>query len=314
MKHLFIINPKAGGKNHDHEKTFAIIDHIMEETGENYEIYVTKAPGDATTKIVREAETGEHLRVYACGGDGTLNECVNGAVLRDNVAVTQFPCGTGNDFIRIFGDDAAKFKDIRALTKGKTYKIDAIKCGDRYGLNICSVGIDARIGADVHKYSKLPVIGGSTGYVASLCVNVFKGINTLFEVDIGDGLKVGRHALICACNGRFYGGGFNPVPDAILDDGLLDVLIVGEVALTQLPSLLGKYAKGKYRELTDYLEHHKIKEISISSPELFVVNIDGEAMYTGNVTFTAVHNAINLILPDGIKVDAFVNVNESILK
>jgi len=102
MKHLFIVNPVAGGK--DRREYVAEQARLALEGSEDaYEVYVTTAPMDACAKIAAEAASGEELRVYACGGDGTLNECVNGAVGRSNVAVTHFPCGTGNDFIKMFG-------------------------------------------------------------------------------------------------------------------------------------------------------------------------------------------------------------------
>lgn len=104
------------------------------------------------------------------------------------------------------------------LPAGET-PIDLINCNGRYSANICSVGIDARIGTSVHKYSRLPLIGGATGYVVSAVVNVFQGISRNMRVRCGDFSSAGGHTLVCACNGRFYGGGFNPSLDARPDDG-----------------------------------------------------------------------------------------------
>ena len=98
MKHLFIVNPVAGGKDRTAEIT-ALAGQTLQSSGALFEVYVTKAPMDACDKIRADAAEGGELRVYACGGDGTLNECVNGAAGLQNVAVTHFPCGTGNDFI-----------------------------------------------------------------------------------------------------------------------------------------------------------------------------------------------------------------------
>ena len=103
MKHLFIVNPIAGGKDKSAEVR-AKVESAFRTRADSYEVYVTKAPMDAVDKIRREAASGEELRVYACGGDGTFNECVNGAALLPNVAVCPFPTGTGNDFCRTFGE------------------------------------------------------------------------------------------------------------------------------------------------------------------------------------------------------------------
>ena len=115
MKHLFIVNPVAGGKKNRYEETVSNINEVMAENDGEYEIYVTKGPLDACRKIKEEAETGKNIRVYSCGGDGTFNECISGAACRKNVAVTCYPCGTGNDFIRTFGDEAELFRDLKNL-------------------------------------------------------------------------------------------------------------------------------------------------------------------------------------------------------
>ena len=104
MKHLFIVNPTAGGKDSTSEVRAKVEEAFSTHEGQ-YEIYVTRAPLDATEKIKSEASTGEHIRAYACGGDGTFNECISGAVGCENVAVAPFPTGTGNDFCRMFGDE-----------------------------------------------------------------------------------------------------------------------------------------------------------------------------------------------------------------
>ena len=103
MKHYFIINPVAGGKDRT-EEISCTVKEAMKSAAPNdaFEIYVTKGPMDASRAVKEKASGGEELRIYACGGDGTLNECVNGAAGFENAAVTHYPTGTGNDFIKIF--------------------------------------------------------------------------------------------------------------------------------------------------------------------------------------------------------------------
>jgi len=298
MKHLFIINPAAGGLKGKLEKLEQEIQGIADCLPDSCEIYMTKQPMDACKKIIEDAEANDELRVYACGGDGTLNECVNGAALRPNVAITIYPCGTGNDFIRMFGPgNFEKFLDLRALVHGTARPLDIIDCGGRYGINICSVGVDARVGADVHKYSRIPLIGGATGYVVSMVVNVIKGVAQKFRITTSEGTQEREVTLICACNGRFYGGGFNPVPDAMPDDGLLEYLIIKVVSRFKIAQIVGKYAKGQYRELTEYITHIRGGFMEIESDREFVVNIDGEAVYMKKVSFNIVPEGINFIFP-----------------
>jgi len=298
-KHLFIVNPVAGGRDAT-EDVRKKAQAAFAGRDEEYEIYVTTAPMDAPEKIRAEADCWERLTVYACGGDGTFNECVCGAALRENVAVCPFPTGTGNDFCRMFGSDAELYRDLDAILAGHQQPIDLISCNGRWCANICSVGIDARIGADVHKYSKLPLIGGAAAYVVSAVVNVFKGINTSMRVRVGDFASEGRHALVCACNGRYYGGGFNPSIDARPDDGLLEIYVVKEVSLAMLPFLIGKYAGGRADELPKYVTHLKGRSLSISFDEENVINIDGEAIFAKDVEMNLHPSAARLVVPRGM--------------
>ena len=299
MKHLFIVNPKAGGKDAT-EEVRARVQAAFRTREEPYEIYVTRGPRDATRKIRLDASNGEELRVYACGGDGTFNECVCGAALEGNVSVCPFPTGTGNDFCRMFGTDADLFRDLNALLDGTVHEIDLIACNGTYSVNICSVGIDARIGTDVHKYSGLPVVGGKGGYVVSAVVNAFKGIATTMHVRCGRYDLEAKHSLVCACNGRFYGGGFNPSPDAKLDDGIMDIFIVKKVSLLTLARCIGKYAKGRADELPQYITHLRGTDLYIELDGEDVINLDGEAVPAMSVNMHLIPKALRLIVPKGL--------------
>ena len=268
------------------------------ELSDPYEIYFTKAPMDAADKVAQAADSGDKLFVYACGGDGTLNECANGAARRGNVAITHYPCGTGNDFIRTFGkEDLGKFRDFRALANGTVRPVDLINCNGRYGINICSVGIDARVGNDVHKYSRIPVIGGATGYVTSLAVNIVKGVKEKYRVT-ATGISLEKDiTLVCACNGCYYGGGFNPVPEACPDDGILEYLILDGVSRFKVASIVRKYAKGRYRDLEDVITYIRGGYMEIEGEREFVVNIDGEIITTNKVSLDVVHKGVNFLFP-----------------
>lgn len=300
MKHLFIVNPIAGGRDHTQEVREKVEKAFAERGGE-YEIYVTRAPLDATEKILAEAAKNTALRVYACGGDGTFNECICGAAQLPNVALCPFPTGTGNDFCRMFGEESELYRDLDALLDGKERPIDLINVNSRWCSNIASVGIDARIGTDVHKYSHIPVIGGAAGYVVSAVVNMFKGISRNMYIKCGDYYAEGGHTLICACNGRFYGGGFNPTLNARPDDGELDFIIVRRVSLLTFARLIGKYAAGRADEFPKYVTHLKGTQIEIGFDEEEVVNLDGEALFAKRVTMNLVPGAAKLIVPKGMK-------------
>ena len=300
MKHLFVVNPTAGGKDKSIAVSRAVRAAFENREGE-YEVYVTRAPMDAADKVRRDAEECEHLRVYACGGDGTFNECVCGAALLENTAVCPFPTGTGNDFCRMFGEEKDLFRDLNALLDGTEHPIDLIDCNGRYSANICSVGIDARIGTEVHEYSNIPLVGGTGAYIVSAVANVLKGINRPMKLRAGDYTAEGEHALVCACNGRFYGGGFNPSRKARPDDGILDIYVVKGVSLFTLARYIGKYASGKGENYPRYITHLQGDSLHIEFEEDSVINIDGEAMYARTVDMKLLPGALRLIVPKGMR-------------
>ena len=300
MKHLFIVNPVSGGSDKTEEVT-AKVREIFRDRDDAYEIYVTKAPMDAPVKVREEAAKEDYLRVYACGGDGTFNECVCGGAMLPNVAICPFPTGTGNDFCRMFGEESSLYRDLNALVNGSEHLIDLIDCNGRYSANICSVGIDARIGCEVHTYSSLPLVGGASAYVISAAVNLFKGISRKMRVKCDDFVAEGPHTLVCACNGRYYGGGFNPSLDARPDDGKLDIFIVRKVSMFLFAALIGKYAKGAAASMPKYVTHMISDNVEIEFDEDNVINLDGEAMYGKKIRMQLVPKAMKLIVPVGMK-------------
>ena len=300
MKHLFIVNPVAGGSDKSAE-ICARADAAFQDREDSFEIYVTRAPMDAVEKIRRDSANGEELRVYACGGDGTFNECVNGGALLENVAVCPFPTGTGNDFCRMFGVEKDLFRDLDALLNGSIHPIDLIDCNGRYGANICSVGIDARIGTTAHQYGQIPLLGAASAYVVSAIVNMFHGISRPMRVLCEGQVLEGKQTLACACNGQYYGGGFHPSLTARPDDGILDFFIVKKLHLIQFAALIGKYAAGKAAEMVPYVTHLQGTEMDIQFDREDVVNVDGEALYTDHVTMKLIPHALNLIVPRGMR-------------
>jgi YegS/Rv2252/BmrU family lipid kinase len=300
MKHLFIVNPTAGGKDKT-AQVRAQAEQLFKNREDEFEIYVTTAPMDATEKVRQLGVAGEPVRIYACGGDGTFNECISGAVGFNNLAIAPFPTGTGNDFCRMFGDEKDMYRDMEALINGTQCPLDVIECNGRYSANICSVGIDARIGTQVHEYSGIPIIGHVCGYVISLVVNIARGVNQYMHIR-SDGFEAeGQHALVCACNGRFYGGGFNPSLTAMPNDGIIDLFIIKGVSLLELVKLIGKYASGHGDDCPEYVTHLRTDNVEITFKEDQVVNIDGEAIFTKYVKMQLIPGAVNLIVPKGMK-------------
>ena len=298
MVHLFIINPAAGSRNRT-DSYSEVIHRLCRERGLDYDIRVSTAPGECTRFAREAAQTGKEYRLYACGGDGTLNEVVQGAAGYDNVAVTVFSGGIGNDFVKLF-DDPQAFFDLERLLDAEVATFDLIRCNDDVALNICSVGLDARIGTDVSRYKRLPLLHGFRAYAASTVINVIKGIAEHYVVELNGKRIDGKQTFVCVCNGRYYGGGFNPVPEADPADGLLDVLVVKKVSRLQVAGVVGKYKAGRYKELPHLVRHYRTKSIKIICDKPSHVNLDGELRTAKEITMSVADEKLRFFYPKGL--------------
>ena len=298
MRHIFIINPAAGSRDRTQDYSVAIHE-LCHSRDLDYRIEVSARPGDCA-RIAREAAlTGEEVRLYACGGDGTLNEVAAGAAGFPNASVTVFSGGSGNDFVKLFSEPKAFF-DLERLLDPEEATFDLIDCNGDISLNICSVGLDARIGTDVAAYKRLPFLHGFKAYAASTVVNVIRGISEHYIVEVDGETVDGEFTFVCVCNGRFYGGGFNPVPEADPSDGLLDVLLVEKVTRRQVPGLIGKYKNGRYKELPHLVRHIRTGRVRIRCDKATPVNLDGELRTAQVVDLKVSEKKIRFFYPKGL--------------
>lgn len=294
MRHLFIINPAAGKK-----ESTPRLEGLLAKLSFDHEVVYTAGEGDAQRLTRQAAEEGTPLRVYACGGDGTLNEVAAGAAGYPNAAVTVYSGGSGNDFVKIFSDPKTFFSLDRLLDPEEV-TFDMIRCNDSLALNICSVGLDARIGTDVASYKRLPFLQGFRAYAVSTLVNVVRGIGEHYVVEVNGESIDDELTFVCVCNGRFYGGGFNPVPEADPTDGILDVLLVKKVTRLQVPGLIGKYKSGRYRELGDLIRHFRTDKLTIRCDGDTPINLDGEVRRGQVVEMSVAKEKLRFFYPRGL--------------
>lgn len=298
MKHVFIINPNAGKG-----KALGIIRPKIEQyCGEHsldWEIYIPESPQRARAHIREVAGTGEPVRFYACGGDGTLYEAVNGAYKFPNAEVGVIPLGSGNDFIRLFGTKQ-QFIDIDAQVNGTAVELDLVKCSDgQVGINQASMGLDAEVCAKQVAFKKMPVLHGDTAYTASMLYCFLRKMKSEFTIQIDDDPPMKKQVLFCvAANSRWYGGGYQAAPLALPDDGYLDFVIVEKkVPRIKLLPLINIYKKGEHLALTDILTYKRGKKITIHSDKLAAINCDGECDYVNDMTFEIIEKGIKFIVP-----------------
>ncbi len=301
-RHIFIINPAAGGRDRS-SKAVRSIEDACRELGLEYDIYLTSHPTHATdiVKKAAVAHDDKQLVFYACGGDGTLNEVANGMLEIDGRhAFTAYPIGTGNDYIKVFEEGKKAFLDLDRLLTGRPVLVDCILSDCGCSLNILSVGIDAQVGMRKTKYSFLGE--GVLPYCAAAVESVIKGIGREYYVNIDGKQYDGDYSMIFVGNGRVYGGGFCPVPTSRIDDGRLDVLLVKKVTRLQAGWLIGKYKKGKYAQLGDYITYVGAREIKIFSKDNadMCINLDGETVESSHISLRVEPKRLNFILPRGV--------------
>lgn len=300
MRHVFIINPKAG-KRDQTARIYEMADRLRAVHGLDCACMLTDRPGGATEMARRLAEDGGELRVYACGGDGTVSEAANGLAGFPNAAMTCIPAGTGNDFLKNFGPDMEKFRDAENLWDGPVFPLDLIDCNGRYCLTIACSGIDAQVAEGVHLYGRSPLLNGRGSYLASVAANVLlRPIGHRWTVTLDGETEEGDFALVSVCNGRHYGGGSTPVPEARMDDGILNTILVRKIGKLAFARLFGAYSAGNYRQVPQAARVVTAREARIrSADEEIVTCLDGECFRSHEVVLRLADKRVNFFGPRG---------------
>ena len=201
----------------------------------------------------------------------------------------------------VTADDMEKFRDAENLWDGPQFPMDAIDVNGRVALTIACSGIDARVARDVHKYSESPLLDGKGSYIYSLAVNfLFNGIGTHWTITLDDVTTEGDWSLVSVCNGRYYGGGFMPVAEARMDDGVLNTLVVREVNRRTFLKFVGPYSRGEYAKFPEYAHCSCPKVVHIHSEKPDIVTcLDGESVVNSDVTIKLHDKKLNFFGPEG---------------
>ena len=315
MRHVFILNPVAGKSKSALALRGRIDAYFARHPEMEYSIRLTDGVGSATRIAAEECERGGALRLYACGGDGTLQETANGIPVGSaDVQLAVIPCGSGNDYVRTYGT-AEEFSNLENTINGEAITVDAIDCVRFNSLNIASIGLDAAVGKKMNKYKAWPGVSGSMAYnlavVDVLCHPI--GVEMQIEIDNDEGTicRDGNYLMTLAANGRFYGGGYQGAPTSVVDDGQLDFVLVKKISLLEIPFVLGKYKAGTH-EGVDCIETLRGKEMRVKAAKSMVCNIDGECFDTDAVQFKLIPDAYNFVLP--VPVAARFKKTEKVVK
>lgn len=304
MKHVFIVNPVSGKQD---ASAFLLpgLKRAAEEAGVDYAVELTGYAGHAKKLARGYGETGGDVRLYACGGDGTLNEVFEGAYPYKNAEVACVPCGSGNDFVRNFGasQDFLRLPDAIA---GTAVPIDLIAVNGGISAAICSVGVDSEVAYRIPKYRRLPLCGGQMAYNISIVECMLRPIGKHLRVTIDGEAQEGSFLISTVCNGVAYGGGYMAAPVADLQDGTLDVILVKKISRLRIAGVLAKYKNGLHLkegevvpELCDIMTYHRAKSVLIEPVDAkpFITNIDGECAPAARLSAEVMPLAARFVLP-----------------
>ncbi len=302
-KNIFVINPKAG-KNNLSMSYIAKIEATAKTLELDYEIYITKAVGDAREFVSERCKSLDvPTRFYACGGDGTINEVINGAVGSPLARVGVLPLGSGNDYIKAFGGyESEDFLNIPAQIKGEPIDIDLIKVGNRYVANMVNIGFDATVAHNFVKFKTKPSVSGKSAYAISVFYSLVSKISRPMKVTLDDGTEIFDDMLLCSISkGIYCGGQYKTSPRADVSDGFIDVCPIKKISRLQFLKFFDLYKVGAHVTspiLKKYLSYHKCKKVTIECRERLPVCFDGEPSFLeGKTTFEVVPSAVKLILP-----------------
>jgi YegS/Rv2252/BmrU family lipid kinase len=303
---LLIVNPAAGGGSMGRQ--WPELDSRLRATGLAFDVALTSRQGEAIELSRAAVRAGRPLLV-ACGGDGTINEVANGffdpgGPVAGTSRLGVLCLGTGGDLIKTFGIPADLEAAARVLQDGRGRRIDAGRVsyrtvgggeGHRYFLNIADAGIGGDVANRVNHGFRL--MSGSATFMLASIVTLLRWRNKPMTVTIdGERLEmVGQQVVVANC--QYFGGGMRMAPQAIPDDGLFDVITVGDVNVLENVRGLSRIRAGTHLNGDPKVVHRLGRRVEVESPELIRIDVDGEQPGMVPAVFEMLPGALELVVP-----------------
>ena len=305
MRHIFIINPCAGGEDH----ADAITQRLQASNIEAL-VYITQGAKDATRYVDDHCRQhpGEALRFYACGGDGTLNEVASGVMGHSIAEVGCYPCGSGNDYVKYW--QGVNFNDLQALTKASSVEVDVMKVryqsdsgpALRYALNTLNFGFEAEVCRAMDEMRRKPLLGGRMAYPSGIVKSLFSGRHNPCRITVdGELWHEGDLMLASLANGRYEGGGFHSAPRSLNDDGWIEATTIRPISIVRFASIIGSYKNGTYldrKKLQNIVSYRRAKHLLIESDHPFYIGIDGELLHGNLFEIENLPRALHFAVPN----------------
>jgi diacylglycerol kinase (ATP) len=290
---LIVYNP-AAGQSPDLKNTLDRVASLWRDRGWQVQIAATTAPGDATSKAQIAARSGYNA-VVAAGGDGTVNEVMNGLVGTET-ALGVLPLGTVNIWAREMGLSMDMLKAAESLGKSELTKIDVGMAGNRYFLLMAGIGFDAAVTETIRSEEKK--LFGAIAYVKQAIQIAwnFRGVRLKLRID---GKRVrGKILMVIVGNSQLYGGVIKFTAHATIDDGLLDVCVIkGRGMLSAPRRLISIFARHYNRD--PQVKYYQAKQVEIRRKrgKALPVQVDGDYLGSTPMSFRVVPDSLWIMVP-----------------
>lgn len=299
MRTLVILNPRAGNA-HQRQALLTALDHWR---GLDWEVRLVESayPGHAIELAREGAEEGYQL-VVAAGGDGTVNEVVNGLAYT-RAALGVLPIGTGNVWVRELHLPIDPISAAILLAQGSIYTLDLGQANDRYFLLMAGVGFDATVTRQVQPEEKRKM--GILAYIlkgVSLALN-YSGARARVKID-SRAVK-GAVLMVLISNSRLYGGYVRIAHAASMNDGLLDVCLLKGRTLWSVPPILAAVLTRRRRLLSTF-EYYQAREVEVVCSRPMDVQVDGDAIGRTPMVFRAAPGALRALIPPTVSEQDFL--------
>ncbi|MFW6386767.1 MAG: diacylglycerol/lipid kinase family protein [Bacillota bacterium] len=286
-----IFNPAAGNRNP--EKVLQRIKKVFSRKGARVSYHTTEGPGEAVLAAEEAARAGADV-VVAAGGDGTINEVVNG-IAGTGAVLGVIPSGTGNDFARALGMPLDLEDSCRQILVGSTRAVDLGTVRKRKFINCAGVGFDADVARRTNRQRKY--ISGYWMYLLSVleALMVYRTVPVKITLDGGKTLECSP-MLVAVGIGTSYGGGIEIVPDSAMDDGFFDICVIDEVKGPNTLRYLYRALQGRHTELAR-TEIYRSRCVKLEMDTGLPYHVEGEVFKADTLKFTLEPEAMRVIIP-----------------
>ncbi len=292
--YYIICNPTAGGGRA--LETLAQLEAHMKTKGIAYEIGMSQYHKHAEELVKQALEKG-YRSIFTLGGDGTVFEAVNGLAqsgLLDEAAIGFLPGGTGNDTTRCLSTPQDPLVAFDALINGQVAKIDLWNANGLYFVNVFGLGLDTDLAGWASKTKK--IMKGMPAYILALLLTLFNFKFKKIRLNVDGQLMDREVVVLTASNGKYYGGGILVSPDAVEDDGKLELVLINRVSKLRIPGLLAKYISGRHIKEVKECEYIRAESFTIESGMSIRCETDGEIELTLPVTVRRAEKPIRVIV------------------